>query len=538
MKKKFSCAKLLLFSFLGMVAIIAVWGSINFAGSGAQEGKPAIQIDSGSTVTDWPIDENGDIDFLEAMNQLRSQGITPQENAFIPLVRAIGTDVDKRAGPISDEFFERLGIERLPDKGDYFVSYEQWQQERHSADEKGTGASRIDFEKFFDHVDFALVNRWATDEIPDLATWLNDISVPLAVAGTATSKQKYYYPIVANQRGSLPSLISSDLRFVQIYRDLARAFVIRANQSLQQGDFAAWKNDVFVAYFIGAMASKGTTLVEMLVAIAIDSIANRAVISAAMSGSLNAEQLQQMQDEIASLPRITGLVKYVKHGERLTGLDAIGAIARHGVGVMGNSSDLSYVPKFAWNAVDMNEAAKELARNYDKLGELASIDDPRKRNEAFAEWEADMGKEQANIPTEMVTSLVLGRKAKGKCMGKILGNMLMPAMIAVDAAYSRYASEHDMVKILLALESYKLDNGIYPNSLDKLAPQYLAEVPVDSYSNTPFSFERSEDTSSFKLYSFGKNWVDDGGEDLKKDWPLPATKILTWREYEQEAAKD
>ena len=43
----------------------------------------------------------------------------------------------------------------------------------------------------------------------------------------------------------------------------------------------------------------------------------------------------------------------------------------------------------------------------------------------------------------------------------------------------------------LALLAYRLDHEEYPESLAKLSPDYLAEVPLDPYSQEPFVY-RSE----------------------------------------------
>ncbi len=68
----------------------------------------------------------------------------------------------------------------------------------------------------------------------------------------------------------------------------------------------------------------------------------------------------------------------------------------------------------------------------------------------------------------------------------------------------------DEAAVACALERYRLARGAYPDSLDALAPQYIARMPRDIITGEPLKYHRTED-GQYVLYSVGWNEKDDGG---------------------------
>jgi len=62
----------------------------------------------------------------------------------------------------------------------------------------------------------------------------------------------------------------------------------------------------------------------------------------------------------------------------------------------------------------------------------------------------------------------------------------------------------------IALERYRLARGNYPESLDSLAPQFIAQLPTDVVGGKTLKY-RQEAGGWFILYSVGWNETDDGG---------------------------
>jgi hypothetical protein len=64
----------------------------------------------------------------------------------------------------------------------------------------------------------------------------------------------------------------------------------------------------------------------------------------------------------------------------------------------------------------------------------------------------------------------------------------------------------------IAAVRYHAQHGSWPESLDSLVPDYLAEVPTDPFTGKPLKMLVRAD--ELRVYSVGKNLADDGGEEV------------------------
>ena len=77
----------------------------------------------------------------------------------------------------------------------------------------------------------------------------------------------------------------------------------------------------------------------------------------------------------------------------------------------------------------------------------------------------------------------------------------------------------DEARIACALERYRLAHGVYPGSLDALAPACIDALPHDIMNGQPYHYQLRPD-GTYLLYSVGWNQTDDGGKVVyKKDSP-------------------
>lgn len=68
----------------------------------------------------------------------------------------------------------------------------------------------------------------------------------------------------------------------------------------------------------------------------------------------------------------------------------------------------------------------------------------------------------------------------------------------------------DETKLSVFLERYYLKHKEYPESLEQLVPEFVAEVPVDRYDGKSLRYQKLG-KDSYRLYSVGSNLKDDGG---------------------------
>lgn len=86
----------------------------------------------------------------------------------------------------------------------------------------------------------------------------------------------------------------------------------------------------------------------------------------------------------------------------------------------------------------------------------------------------------------------------------------LPVFSEVIIRYVRLQTQLDQTRLAIALERFRLARGAYPETLAELVPEFIAEVPVDTYSRQPMIYRRKEG-GTFLLYGVGKDRTDDGG---------------------------
>ena len=95
--------------------------------------------------------------------------------------------------------------------------------------------------------------------------------------------------------------------------------------------------------------------------------------------------------------------------------------------------------------------------------------------------------------------------------------LFLPALGPAARKFANGQSSADLARVAFALERYRLAHGAHPESLDVLAPQFIAKLPHDVINGQPLHY-RPEAGGQFVLYSVGWNETDDGGEaGLRKD---------------------
>src|SRR5690606_11351594 len=85
-----------------------VSGDTHQGGTPSEQKQTKITISRETTRLTAPLDEQGYVDYVAAINQQMSKGVTPETNAVVPIVQAVGPGlIDER---IRDDYFRRLGI--------------------------------------------------------------------------------------------------------------------------------------------------------------------------------------------------------------------------------------------------------------------------------------------------------------------------------------------------------------------------------------------------------------------------------------------
>jgi hypothetical protein len=97
--------------------------------------------------------------------------------------------------------------------------------------------------------------------------------------------------------------------------------------------------------------------------------------------------------------------------------------------------------------------------------------------------------------------------------------VLMPAVDKVSQAFRREYANLRCLAALVAAERFRRAKGRWPDTLEELRPDFLAEIPPDPYDGKPLRYKRLAD--GVLVYTVGPDGTDDGGA-LDRDNPVRA----------------
>jgi hypothetical protein len=113
--------------------------------------------------------------------------------------------------------------------------------------------------------------------------------------------------------------------------------------------------------------------------------------------------------------------------------------------------------------------------------------------------------------------VVLATETKSAGLFNWYERIMLPALGNAAKKFAYGQASVDLARTAIALERFRLAQGEFPESLDALAPQFIAKLPHDVINGQPLHYRRTPD-GQFVLYSVGWNETDDGGEvAFKKD---------------------
>ncbi|MFH1062757.1 MAG: hypothetical protein V1747_07750 [Candidatus Omnitrophota bacterium] len=152
-----------------------------------------------------------------------------------------------------------------------------------------------------------------------------------------------------------------------------------------------------------------------------------------------------------------------------------------------------------------------------KKNELTLLENRKLQEEEF--------RKPFNILKLGLKKFIVERKSimriKAEIIADILAAIAQPDISNIITYYHIFYNKLNLCRTVLAVKLYKSAKGSLPDSLALLVPEYLEEIPMDTYNDfKPLSYIKTENTA--KIYSIGPDRKDDSGaiefkeEDLSK----------------------
>ena len=189
----------------------------------SQPAQVAVTISKETTYVVEPLRRDGYPDYVTALNRRSSQDVTPENNAAVPFLKAIGPAV--LLPQHREKYCQMLGIPPLPEKGDYFVELDDHvarsKNGTHPPDEKPTADTEV---RVWDVLNLAMKRPWSPQEFPVLAQWLAANEIPLTLVVEASQRPRRYDPLCCGEK--IPLLVVP-LPVIQRYRNVTQALCVR-----------------------------------------------------------------------------------------------------------------------------------------------------------------------------------------------------------------------------------------------------------------------------------------------------------------------
>jgi hypothetical protein len=494
-----------------------------------------VTLSKETTYITEPLRADGYPDYVAALNQRMSKGVTPENNAAVLFWKALGPS--EMPKDYRERFFQLLGIPPLPEKGDYFVTSSA-QISRHESKHEDAMLPSGDPEEPAKtpqgQMTLAMKRPWSKQEFPVWAEWLETNEKPLVLVVEACRRPHRYEPLVSGPDNT-GMLIAALLPGTQDSRECARTLVMRAMLRLGEGKVDDAWSDLLDCHRLARLTDEGSTLVDGLVAITIEAIAEKGDHAVLQYAKLTAAQIAKMRDDLDKLPRLSKMVDRLDTAERFMLLDCMSAMAREGPngirGLLGDGTpkkdDIldSLMNSLAKSSIDWDIILRMGNSWYDRLVAAGRHPTRAERRKACSKLDKDLKEMAASAkdPTSIALSLLGNpRTAISERIGQIFVALLLPATQAAQEAEDRITMQCDLNKLAFALAAYRADEGSYPAKLADLVPKYVKEVPKDMFNNDA-DLHYTQQGGGYLLYSVGSNGKDDGGknwDDRKnnEDW--------------------
>ena len=96
----------------------------------------------------------------------------------------------------------------------------------------------------------------------------------------------------------------------------------------------------------------------------------------------------------------------------------------------------------------------------------------------------------------------------GNFMGKVMIDMMLPNFDGIVEQIFEFNARCNLIRLKLAIKTFKVQNNKLLDSLDQLVPEYLQQIPLDPFDKKPMRYNQQNRS----IYSVGSDLMDGGGE--------------------------
>lgn len=491
-----------------------------------------LQIGPETTVVSGPLTPEGLPDYVEALNQQLSEGISRDENFWALAWQALG-NAERSSPEYIAAVEKRLGIT---------ISREPRMVDMAAAN----GVTGAAANPIYDQQGKASSAPWKREDYPAIARWLDANAEQLKLLEEAARRPKAYSPLVSNSK---PALIGVLLPHVQRSREMARLLTARSMLRLGEGDVEGSWNDLVTTYRIARHVESGFTLIERLVAVAVRALATESTMQWLSRSELSADELDARWKQLAPLVATESFSHSVQL-ERLMYADTVLSLVSNQctlqqlqgdiVAIGGVQVDQSWVEqagakfwkgteealsRLAVASIDVNTTLRFGNQVYDDMVAAMSPATHSERAEKLTELDARIKAmtESVRNPGALLADLLLSPKAEASELpGRVLVSLLTPAVTQCERAQTSAEARAATLEAAFRIKIAAQKGGTLPTTIEDLAA--AGQTPLnDPYTGKPLLLRSDE--RGIVISSVGPNGKDEKG--LRGDEQPGADDIRT-----------
>jgi hypothetical protein len=375
-KRRLECLRRLTKFVAIMAMLLAVFVYWNLLRS------PRLKISKETTYITEPLTPDGmRVDYFTAFEQeFYPPEMKTDDNGYRLIVRALGDVADYQlhgrqgnrvaydAEAASAQVYEKLGLDpaiqpTLKHSAPIHTVLAYFENQASEGQTVGEIEGRID-------------EPWKLDDLPMLESWLEENGPALDLLGEAVRKPAFFMPLI---RKSPEAPISESLVVGQIQRvrAFARSLTARANYRIGTGDIDGAIDDAVTLKRLGRHVQQQGTMVELLVGIAVESIADAIGIAGNRESQPTKKQLRRFVDELAAVPPPVEMERKWL-ADRYYTLDSLQAMARDRELLAEHLSiwddDEDYSPGITISLpLDWNVIMRRMNAAYDNMGNVNAV---------------------------------------------------------------------------------------------------------------------------------------------------------------------
>ena len=473
--------------------------------------KPRFTVSRKTTFLVSPLRKNGSIDYAAAINTQMSDGVTPQNNACVPLYQAFGPAPDKNKLPAT--FFQELGIPVPHDDGTLLQLSPNFVDDQH-------------LRTFYADLSVAMSRPWQRSEFPRVSDWLDQNEQPLRKIADAARCERYYSPLITNRddpHGPIP-LALVWLPGVQQSRSVARMLIARSMLQLGEDHAEAAWNDLLTCHRLGRLIGTGATIIEGLVGLSLGNLCVEAELTFLRETRPTSAQARQYRFNLYEMPSIARMSETVKLFERCQAIETLSAIA------MDSNETAKILPK---DEALTDEGMLNLKHTIDRIGiesidwdlalvrtnqwfdrAVAAMESPNyaERKAAMAQLTFELSTLKSTLlnPDAFNDEIALDAARGSQRIGDWMASMMLSVIVQAQTAETRARQREKNLDMALALAAFHADHAHYPERLAELRPKYMTSRIEDLFTGLPPIYRRQG--TGYLLYSVGENAQDDSGQ--------------------------